>query len=260
MNKYDIVMQTLEKDIHLIKNKNDYELSVDAFNGHRSRYIDEIELISRKISKGKVSKVLDVGASPYHLMYCLKKLGFDICGVDIDINILKEFQRKHGLKVIEHNMENGKSPFKNEEFDLVIFTEIFEHLGINPLGALKEIRRISKSGGLLILSTPNLYTLHKIIMFIFGRSFNDALGELKKVESTGYMGHIREYSNREIKKILESCGYEIKEVYFKKYTNFFLAPPIVKKKPLIFLGMILEFITHSMSFLRSTQIVIGEKI
>jgi len=256
MNKYDVVIQALEKDISLITNKDDYELSVDAFKGHRSRYLDQIKLISRQLKKGKV---LDIGASPYHLMYCLKKLGFDIYGVDINPNTLKEFQMKHRLKVKKHNMENGKSPFKDEEFDLVIFTEIFEHLGVDPLRVLKEIRRILKPKGMLFLSTPNLYTLHKIIMFLFGRSFNNALGELNKVKSTGYMGHIREYSNKEIKMILESCGYKIKEIYFKKYNNFFLAPSIVRKTPLFFLGLMFEFITNSISFLRPTQIVIAEK-
>src|SRR3972149_9517598 len=100
MNKYDIVIQTLEKDISLIKNKNDHELSVDALKGHRSRYVDQIKLICQ-LKKGKV---LDIGASPYHLTYCLNKLSFDIRGVDINPNILKDFQRKHGLKVIKHNM------------------------------------------------------------------------------------------------------------------------------------------------------------
>lgn len=256
MNKYATLIQALEGDISLIRNKNDYQLSIDAFIGHKKRYLEEIELISKKLRKGKV---LDIGASPYHIMYCLKKLGFDIYGIDIDPNILKGFQRKYGLKVIKHNIEKGRSPFKDEEFDLVIFTEIFEHLGVDPLGVLREIRRILKPSGILILSTPNLYTLHKIIMFLFGRSFNEALGELKKVESAGYIGHIREYSNKEIKMILESCGYNIKEVYFKKYTNFFLAPSIVRKTPLFFLGLMFEFITDSISFLRPTQIVIAEK-
>lgn len=256
MNKNNIVLQALEGDISLIRNKNDHSLSIDAFNGHKKRYADEIELISEYLKKGKV---LDIGASPYHLMYCLKRLGFDICGVDINTSILKEFQNKHKLNVIKHNIEKGRVPFKNEEFDLIIFTEIFEHLGINPLHVLKEIRRILRPNGILILSTPNFYTLHKIIMLLFGRSFNNALGELKKVESTGYMGHIREYSNREIEMILENCGFRIKKTHFKKYNNFFLVPSIIRRTPLFLLGLIFEFITYSISFLRPTQVVIAEK-
>lgn len=257
MNKYNIVINALEKEISSIKNKNDYQLSVDAFKGHKERYLDEVTLISKHLNKGKI---LDIGASPYHIMYCLKKLGFNIWGVDINPDILKEFQKKHSLKVIKHNMEKKRSPFGDEEFDLVVFTEIFEHLGVDPIGTLKEIKRILKPKGVLFISTPNLYTLHKIIMFLSGRSFNNALGELNKVESTGYMGHIREYSSREMKMILKCCGYKIKETSFKKYNKFFLAPLIVRKTPLFFLGFIFEWITDAVSFLRPTQIVIAVKI
>lgn len=257
MNKYDSVIKSLEKNISLIKNKNDYELSADSLLGHRKRYRDEIEIISKLLKKGKI---LDIGASPYHLTYCLGKLGFDICGIDINPNILKEFQLDYGLKIKKHNIEKGKSSFKDEEFDLVVFTEIFEHLGVDPLGVLNEIRRILKPKGLLLLSTPNLYTLHKIIMFMFGRSFNNALGELEKVERTGYMGHIREYSNMEIRLILEHCGFRARKTYFRKYNNFFLDPPMVQKTPLILFGIILEFVTDLIDFLRPTQIVIAEKV
>lgn len=257
MNKYSILIQTLEENISKIKNKKDYQLSIEAFKGHKNRYLDEIKIILEQLKRGKI---LDVGASPYHLMFCLKKLGLDIYGIDLDPRILRSFQNEYKLKVIKHNIENGKCPFKNEEFDLVIFTEIFEHLGVNPIGALKEIRRMLKSKGILILSTPNIYALHKILMYLFGKSFNNALLELTKVESVGYIGHIREYSNKEIKMILEYCGYKIKKSYFKKYNNFFLAPLIIRRNPIIFLGKIFEWITDVIHFLRPTQIIIAEKI
>lgn len=256
MDKYNKIIDLLEKNISRIKNKKDHELSIDALEGHRKRYEDELKIICNNLKNGKI---LDVGASPYHITFCLKALGYDIQGLDINPQTLGEFQKMNGLIIKKCNIEKEKLPFEKELFDLVIFTEIFEHLGVDPLGVLKEIRRILKLKGLLILSTPNLYTLHKIIMFNLGKSFNNALDEFKKIESTGYMGHIREYSNREIKMILEDCGYKVRKTYFKKYNNYFLEPLIVKKTPLILLGLILELVTNFMVFLRPTQIVIAEK-
>ena len=256
MNRYINILEALRKDISAKKNKKDHDLSMEAFTGHYKRYQDVIGLISHQLKKGKI---LDIGASPYHMTYCLKKLGFDVWGIDLNPNILKEFQIKHRLKIKRCNIEKEKTSFKDEVFDLVVFTEILEHLGNDPLGVLKEIRRILKPKGLIFLSTPNIYTLHKIIMFIVGRSFNDALGELKKVESTGYMGHIREYSNREIKMMLEYCGYKVKDIYFRKYNDYFLGPKVVRKTPLILLGAFLEMVTSFISFLRPTQIMIAEK-
>lgn len=257
MNKHGTILKNLENEIFLIRNKRDRELSENAFKGHKKRYADMLKLVTRKIKKGKI---LDVGASPYHIMYSLQKLGFDTWGIDINFSILKEFQRKFNLKVIRHDAEKGRLPFEDQEFNIVIFTEVFEHLGVDPLMALKEIRRILKPKGVLILSTPNLYALHKIIMFLFGRSFNNALEELNKVESTGYMGHIREYSNKEIKTILKNCGYKVKESYFKKYNSMFLSPPVIRETPLIILGIMFEFITNLIGPLRPTQIIVAEKV
>ena len=57
-------------------------------------------------------------------------------------------------KVIKLDMDNEKLPFKNNIFDEVYFKFVFEHL-TNPLFVLKEIRRVLKSGGKLILITDN---------------------------------------------------------------------------------------------------------
>lgn len=256
MNKYDKAIILLEKEISLIKNKDDYLLSKDAYLGHKLRYREELELISRNLKSGKI---LDIGASPYHISFCLKKLGYDVWSIDVNPKILKGFQERNKLKVRKSNIEIEKLPFRDEEFDMVVFTEIFEHLAVNPIAALREINRVLKPGGIILLSTPNLYSLHKIIMFMFGKSFNDALTEFKKIESTGYMGHIREYSNSEIKNILKYCNFKIESTYFKKYNSYFLIP-VVKKTPLVVLGLALELVTNIIRFLRPTQIVIGKKI
>jgi SAM-dependent methyltransferase len=48
----------------------------------------------------------------------------------------------------------GPLPFGDGAFDMVFCTEVLEHLK-NPLGALREIRRILTPGGRLTLSVPN---------------------------------------------------------------------------------------------------------
>lgn len=256
MNELDNVLEALKSEISKIKNINEYKFSNDAFEGHEKRYKDNLQLISDSLKKGKI---LEIGSSPYHLTFALKKLGYDIYGLDVNPKTLKGFQKKNNLRIKRGNIETERLPFPDGRFDMVIFTEIFEHLSINPIFALREVNRVLRRKGLILLSTPNLYSLHKIIMFIIGKSFNNALQEFKKVESAGYMGHIREYSNKEIKDILEFCKFKIKNTYFRKYNNYFLNPSI-KKTPLILLGYILEFTTNILWFFRPTQIVIGKKV
>ena len=44
-------------------------------------------------------------------------------------------------------------PVDNDSFDAIMCIEVFEHL-TDPLDALKEFKRILKSGGMLILTAP----------------------------------------------------------------------------------------------------------
>jgi len=52
-------------------------------------------------------------------------------------------------------------PFKNNAFDMIILTEVLEHLP-EPEEALKEIRRVLRAGGFLVVTVPQYMYLHEI--------------------------------------------------------------------------------------------------
>jgi len=128
------------------------------------------------------------------------------------------------LDIKKANIETEKLPYKNNTFDFIIFNEVFEHLRINPILTLKEINRVLRPGGILLLTTPNLYAIHKILMFNLGRSFNDAYDEFNKLNIYGYMGHIREYSTKEVRKFLKNTNFKIETVIYRNDYSFFKYP------------------------------------
>lgn len=110
--------------------------------------------LNRKITRKKMekfleknrteAKVLDIGSggSSYN-NYFPNRITFDIDplrGPDIVGDI-------------------HKMPFKDNEFDVILCTEVFEHLK-NPFEASKEIKRILKDGGKLILTTRFIFPIH----------------------------------------------------------------------------------------------------
>lgn len=223
MNKYDAIISQLEKELlsFLKQNPSLRHLLLESFIAHKNRYKKDLEIIGKYFEGGKI---LDVGASPFHVTYCLKKLGYDVVGLDIEPSKFRKFINKYNLPVERCDIETQKFPFKNNSFDFIIFNEVIEHLRINPIFTLKEIHRVLEPGGRLLLTTPNLYAIHKIFMFNLGMSFNDAYDEFNKLNIYGYMGHIREYSVGEVRKFLEKTGFRIENVIYRHDYSFFNYP------------------------------------
>ena len=101
--------------------------------------MDRVEFIKQHI----FGKVLDLGCEDgtlHELIY-----GENIYGLDIRV-------KKHREKVQQGDAQN--IPFKDDSFDSIIAGELIEHLP-DPDKFLRECRRILRSNGIVIISTPN---------------------------------------------------------------------------------------------------------
>ncbi|HEX6977540.1 MAG TPA: methyltransferase domain-containing protein [Patescibacteria group bacterium] len=216
------LIQKLQKEVEIFieTNPDIADFMWTSFVDHKNRYINDLSLINKYFKKGKSKKVMEIGSLPCHMTYCLKEMGFNTFGIDINPKVLSKFIRKCNLDVRKCDIEKQRLPFPDNYFDNILFNEVFEHLRIDPLSTLKEINRVMKPKGIMILTTPNLYALHKIIMFNTGKGFNNAYIEFEKLSKYGYMGHIREYSVNEVKNILEKSGFKVKKVEYKLYNYF----------------------------------------
>lgn len=109
----------------------------------------------------------------------------------------------------EHfNIEDESFPFSAACFDLVLFCEVIEHLQSDPVKVLREIKRILKPGGHLILTTPNVSRLENVARMLAGTNIYDPYSGYGP-----YGRHNREYNRHEIASLLNYCGFEV-EVFF----------------------------------------------
>jgi len=249
MNKYNKIFNELENNINMadsVDNTKFREWSLNQFFIHKNRYKNDLETIENYYGKGDI---LEIGSYPYHLTFCLKSLGYPIIGLDLNPKRGEDFIRKHNLIIKKCDIEKQKIPFDDGRFELVLFNEILEHLRIDPISTLKEVNRIIKPNGIMVLTTPNLYSLRKIILFNLGNGFNDPYEEFEKLHTIGHMGHIREYSSKEVKKLLEKTGFNIINVRYKTYHN-------VKRKPAPIINLFYYFFPKW----RPLQIIISKKI
>jgi len=105
-------------------------------------------------------------------------------------------------------------PFHDESFDLAILDAVIEHLQ-DPIRALRETHRVLRKGGNLLLSTPNQATLKNRVKLLLGGSIYAPLDQwlrsarIQKGNLNEFVGHIREYTIKEIRTILSLSGFKI---------------------------------------------------
>lgn len=213
------VIDSLREDLDLADDKTK-AWNYKYFYDQKNRYIYTLKLIEKYFTSGKV---LDIGSVPCQFLRILSKLGYDVIGLDVTPDRVEKFNKKHSLNVLKCNIDFEKIPVESNTFDLVLFLEVIEHLRINPITTLREIKRVLKPNGIMILSTPNLYALHTITRFITGRGLFDAYKEFDKLEKYGHMGHSRLYHRKELKEFLTKTGFEVLE---SRYVFYGYSPKI----------------------------------
>jgi len=148
--------------------------------------------------------ILDLGCYPFCVAESLARLGYRVVGAGgrADTGLSLSFE------TIQLDCDRAPMPFDDNRFDAVVFTEIFEHLYVNPLGAIEEIHRVLKPGGIVYLTTPNLIGLRALARtFLRGSVADDAYTMLRGIKAGRKIGHFREYTPREIHRILQMTGF-----------------------------------------------------
>jgi len=198
-------VQDLLDDLELIPEK--YREWCQQYHvAHHKRYPI---LLSFLEPSDKTGKIADIGCFPGQVTVFLKVLGYDVVGFDLDPERMKDVWTKHNIQVRKADVERDPLPAKDNSFDVVLFTEILEHLRLNPFFALREAKRILKPGGRIIISTPNV-TLYLRLLFLLGIDIQgNPVEEFATLEEVGHMGHIRLYSTREVKGFLEHAGFKV---------------------------------------------------
>jgi SAM-dependent methyltransferase len=180
---------------------------------HRRRYQDTLRLLP----PGAGRRLLDVGSFPGHLSALAQARGWEVVGLNNAIEgagAWTEFlDRCEARKIAIRSCEVEREPFPvpTASVDAVLFCELFEHLHLNPFHTLKEIFRVLRPGGLLLLTTPNLRRVETLSRLWHGwgpqppvsRTFRELFPSLL------YHRHNREYTANELAYFLAHQGKDL---------------------------------------------------
>ena len=152
--------------------------------------------IIKKFAKMK-GKILDVGCHDGTLHNDLIKEYSEHNVWGLDIILKKETDR-----LFEGSAE--QMPFNNNFFDIIIAGELIEHLE-KPKKFIKECKRVLKSNGIVIITTPNVKSLVNRIF-----------------KNYHHGGHISLFDEQTLKNIFEKQDFKVihfSHLPFTKYSS-----------------------------------------
>lgn len=157
---------------------------------HFFRYLDTLKQVPEA-----GTRALEIGVGFGHLAYLVKRLyRYEVTGLDLKDDCAVRLN-KEGIIFKRCELTKGLIPFVDRYFDLVLFCETVEHLTGNIDRALAEIYRILRSGGTLIVTTPNKLRIRRLFQWRLFNRFN--------------IEHYREYSPSEITNLLLNGGFRM---------------------------------------------------
>ncbi|MGI9032728.1 MAG: class I SAM-dependent methyltransferase [Acidimicrobiales bacterium] len=117
--------------------------------------------------------------------------------------------RQRGLRGVLGGIDGPVLPLRTGAFDVVLLSEVLEHL-VDPDAALDEVRRVLVPGGTLLLSTPNLAAWFNRVLLAFGVQpvFSEVStrGVYGRPGST-VVGHLRLFTARALTGLLRDRGF-----------------------------------------------------
>lgn len=100
----------------------------------------------------KNGKILDFGCGSGEVLSILKSLGWDVYGVEVSEEAV-EYARSKGLDVYKEGLKSLHFP--RDYFDVIRLSSVLEHVH-DASDTLREIHRILKPKGVLLLIVPNI--------------------------------------------------------------------------------------------------------
>lgn len=145
-----------------MKERNALNPSTDVF--FHPKAIGNTHEIALSLVDDQLGKILDAAAGDLGVSQFLQKRGHEVVSADIHFD-----EKPLPNDCIELDL-NEALPFVDNSFDGVVSIETIEHLE-NPWFFLREVSRVLKPGGYVIITTPNVST-------VFSRLLNVVTGKL----------------------------------------------------------------------------------
>ncbi|MEM4406469.1 MAG: class I SAM-dependent methyltransferase [Candidatus Methanomethylicaceae archaeon] len=171
---------------------------------------DEYDFPDRKITDGleiRGGRILNLGCGTANDTWWLASAN-QVVGLDYALSGLYVAQRHGVVGVIGDLNLSPNLPFKDGVFDVAICKDILEHV-LEPIAVLREVRRVLKDDGYVVISVPNHFYLPMRIRILLGKGLMwKSIGSDHSCynEEWNYM-HIRFFTYKGFRRFLHAAGF-----------------------------------------------------
>lgn len=185
----------------------DAEWAVRLFNRSvlkQAKYRRVVELLADPSDKTN----LDIGADNGVISYLLRQRGGRWSSADLNPVTVESIRQLVGSDV--YQIDGGRTPFPDQAFDQIVIVDFLEHIP-DDLGFARELARIMKPGGHLIINVPHLKPQSLLNRFRHRLGLTDA-----------WHGHVRPgYSRSGLRRLLGSRFVIEREItYSRAFSEF----------------------------------------
>jgi SAM-dependent methyltransferase len=174
-------------------------------------------------------KVLDVGCGNGPLTFPVASTGCEVVGVDVDAGSVAHARSANSFPNAAFELIPGSTFDLGREFDLIICSEVLEHLEV-PQPLIDTMARHLAPGGRLFVTVPNGYGPREVLgrfeIFLrrrlgLGRLIEpvrrlfgmiDAKTKCAVHTSNPYQEHVQKYTTRKLRRLFERAGLRLEEV------------------------------------------------
>jgi len=144
-------------------------------------------------------RVLDVGCGEGRLTEAIARAGYEVLGIDVAEEPLRRARSLYADLDLRRVEPDGAWPLADASFDAVWAGETIEHV-LDTARWMSELRRVLRSGGRAILSTPAHGPLTRLGLALSGRRF--------ELHFDPRADHLRFYTRNALARLLEDFGFE----------------------------------------------------
>lgn len=158
---------------------------------------------ARLLESGK--KILDIGCGPGQLYDYAKDRYSEVYGIDLAPTAVRAARRR-GMKARKFDLNAAKKmPFNSNSFDSVVCLDVIDYMK-DPDFIIKEISRVLRKNGTLILSFPNVRAISRLYSLAVRGRFPRTSGDTEFFDG----GHIHYFTTKDICHMLEKNGFKVK--------------------------------------------------